>query len=104
MLCDPTSAAGFQSGHAFRAGFPVNSFLGFQGETFVAHPPHLGHMVHDEAIQGGPAGGSDLGWPISQSPPFVVDGKVGRCQGGKALEQVGPMLLCQGIHLTIEGR
>ena len=23
----------------------------------MAHPPHLGDRVHDEAIQGGPAGG-----------------------------------------------
>ena len=102
MLCHPTSAAGFQRWHAFRAGLPVNSFLGFQWEMLVPHPPHLGDRIHDETIKDGPAGGGDLGRPIPQSPPFVVYGRVGRFQAGEALEEVGPMLLCQGIHLAIE--
>jgi len=33
-----------------------------------------------------------------------VDGKVRRFQAGEALEKVGPILLCQGIHLAVEGR
>jgi len=60
----------------------------------VAHSPHFGDRVHDEAVQGGLTGGGDLGRPIPQRPTFVVDGKVGICQGGKALEQEGPILLC----------
>jgi len=69
----------------------------------VAHPPHLGDGVHEEAAQGGPAGRGDLSRPIPHSPPFVVNGKVGRCQRGQSLEQEGPVLFCQGIHLTVEG-
>jgi len=103
MLCDPTAATGFQCWHAFGAGLPVDSFLGFQWETLVVHPPHLGDRIHDEAIKDGPAGGSDLGRPIPQSPPFLVNEKVGRFEAREALEKVGPMLLCRGIHLAIEG-
>ena len=61
MLGDPTPAAGLQRGHAFRAGLPIDSFLGFQWETLVAHPPHLGDRIHDEAIKDGPAGRGNLG-------------------------------------------
>jgi len=40
----------------------------------------------------------------STESTLVVDGKVGRFQAGEALEQVGPILLCQGIHSAVEGR
>ena len=101
MLGDPPAPAGLQSRHSIRAGFPVNGIFGLQRKSVVADPPHLGDWIHDDAVQVGSTGRSDLGVSIPQDPTFIVDGQMGVGQGGEGVKQVGPVLLGQGIHLAV---